>query len=363
MNYMEQYIFAEHEKNINKEYESFSKEIMSMQSPDTFTILFATDVHYIRKYALYVPSYYKLKEMIEFSGYIGADLLAVAGDMVDGNTTLDRQYRDLYDIVSLIRNSKTTAVAIAKGNHDDCSWYAFKNGLGEKGTINQEQWFNHVVNPIRVSYPMELDENNPTGGYYYIDYPFHKTRVITLNTNDVPLIMGEDGNFLSKDMVGQWTLGISEKQLKWLANTALCFSEEDWSVIIVSHSGAPIDKHVRNGELALQIIKGFKNGEMGVAVSDTDYFNADASYDFSSNKSSDFLCWLAGHNHKDTVTDIDGIKIITTRNLLGEDHNIEWDDAENETYGSWDCMIINKKKRKFISKRYKQPQFDREVEL
>lgn len=363
MNYMEQYVFREHDKNINKEYESFAKEIMSLQSVDTFTLLFATDVHYIRRYALYVPSYYKLKEMVEFSGYIGADLLAVAGDSVDGNTTLDRQYRDLYDIVSLIRNSKTTSVAISKGNHDDCSWYAFKKSLGDKGTINDEQWYTHVVNPLRVSYPMVLDDKNPTGGYYYIDYPFHKIRIINLNTNDVPIVLGEDGNFLNKDIVGQWTLGVSEKQLKWLASVALKFDQQDWSVLIVSHSGAPIDKHVRNRELVTELITAFKNGGKGMAVSDTEYFEANVDFDFTDNKSSDFLCWLAGHNHKDTATVVEGITVITTRNLIGEDHNLTWDDSENITYGSWDCMLIDKKNRKLISKRYNQPQFDREIDF
>lgn len=363
MNYMEQYIFAQHDKNINKKYEGFAKEIMALQNADIFTLLFATDVHYIRRYALYLPSYYKLKEMVEFSGYIGADLLAVAGDMVDGNTTLDRQYRDLYDVVSLIRNSKTTSVVLSKGNHDDCSWYASKNGLGAGGTINEEQWFNHVVNPIRVSYPIVLDEENPTGGYYYVDYPFHKIRVINLNTNDVPHIMGEDGNFINEDMIGQYGLGVSEKQIKWLANKAFKFNEEDWSALIISHSGAPIDEHVRNRELVSRIINAFKNGDKGVVKSDIEYFEANVDYDFSSNKSSDFLCWLAGHIHEDTVTNVDGITVITTRNLLGEDHDMVWDNPDDISYGSWDCMLIDKKNRKLISKRYNQPQFNREIKF
>lgn len=362
MNYMEQYIFAEHDKNINKEFESFAKEIMSMQTADTFTMLFATDVHYIRKYALYVPSYYKLKEMVDFSGYIGADLLSVAGDIVDGNTTLDRQYRDLYDIVSLIRKSKTTSVLVSKGNHDDCSWYAFKNGLGEKGIINQEQWYTHVVNPIRVSYPIVLDDENITGGYYYIDYPLHKIRVINLNTNDTPYMLADNENKLNKDIIGQWTLGIREKQFKWLVNKALKFEEEDWSVIMVSHGAASTDNDLTNRDLVCQIINAFKNGENGIALSTIEQFEVNVSYDFSKNKSFDFLCWLAGHNHKDTVTNTDGITVVTTRNILGDDENIKYDEDEI-FYGSWDCMLFDKKNRKLISKRYKQPKFDREINL
>lgn len=59
---------------------------MDIQNSDTFSILYATDIHYIRKYALYVPAYYKVKEMVEFSKYAGFDLMALTGDIVDGNT-------------------------------------------------------------------------------------------------------------------------------------------------------------------------------------------------------------------------------------------------------------------------------------
>ena len=44
-------VLLNHGDRINKEFESFAKEIMNLQTADTFTMLFATDVHYIRKYA------------------------------------------------------------------------------------------------------------------------------------------------------------------------------------------------------------------------------------------------------------------------------------------------------------------------
>ena len=68
-------------------------------------------------------------------------------------------------------------IAISKGNHDDCSWYAYKNKLGLDSVISPEMWYSYVVNPIRVRYPISIDENNKAGGYYYIDYPLHKIRV------------------------------------------------------------------------------------------------------------------------------------------------------------------------------------------
>lgn len=257
MNYLEKHIIDEHKSELNTCYDDFAREIMALQNADTFTLLFATDIHYIREYAPYVPVYKKLKQMVEFSGYVGADLLAVAGDSVDGNTTLDCQYRDLLDVVSLVKNSKTTSVSFAKGNHDDCSWYAFKNGLGDRGTISAKQWYTHAVNPIRVQYPITLDNENITGGYYYTDYPHLKIRVITLNTNDVPFVPGDDGNFKDNTVVGQWCLGVGERQLKWLCET-LKFSESGWSVIVIAHSH-PGDRALKNRELLAEILDAFKS--------------------------------------------------------------------------------------------------------
>ena len=95
MNTTEEYIFHEHLKNLNTKWEDFSREIKDMQTPNTFSILYATDIHYIRKYAKYVPVYYKLKQMVEFSKYAGFDLLALTGDIIDGNASIKRQKRGL----------------------------------------------------------------------------------------------------------------------------------------------------------------------------------------------------------------------------------------------------------------------------
>ena len=62
MNTTEEYIFEQHMKNLNTKWEDFSREIKDIQTPDTFSMLYATDIHYIRKYAKLVPAYYKVKE-------------------------------------------------------------------------------------------------------------------------------------------------------------------------------------------------------------------------------------------------------------------------------------------------------------
>lgn len=366
MNPLEQYAFDMHMKNINTKYEEFAKEITALQSPETFSMLYATDVHYIRKYAYYVPSYYKVKEMTEFSEYAGIDLLALTGDLVDGNTTLERQYRDMYDLISLVRKSKTTSVALSKGNHDDCSWYAIKNGLGTDRCVSAVQWYNHVVNPIRVQYPITLDSENPAGGYYYIDYPQQKIRVINLNTNDIENITDENGKII-REYCGHWCMGLREKQLKWLAN-ALKFDEEGWSVMLMSHA-LPINDgvnsdDVKNGELAWKILLAYKNGEKGRVSGTEKYYEADVEYDFTQNKSNDVLPYLYGHVHRDMVITRDGITAIASDCILdasnpegrdGEDANHVFDNLNINICGGWDCITIDKTQRTLKKRRFGVP--------
>lgn len=365
MNTTEQFIFSQHMKNINTRWEDFARENMAIQSPESLSIIYGTDLHYIRKYAYYTPSYYKLCEMVEFSGYIGADLLAITGDIVDGNTTMKRQYRDLYDVLGVLKKSKTTSVALSKGNHDGCEWYAYQKRLGEGNWLTEKDWYVHAVNPLRVQYPMVLDEENPQGGYYYIDYPVQKIRVINLNTSDSYVVLDEDGVPL-REYCSQWHLGMKEKQLKWLTK-ALTFKEEGWSVIFMSHDflvpfGDDFAGVVSNGEQAWEIIKAFKNCEKGTAKNTAEYYQSEVMYDFTKNPSNDVLVYMFGHVHADNTFKKDGITAVSTINILKAEP-ADWDSPESEVIGGWDFVTVDKKKRMFYSKRYGVEGKDRSIEL
>ncbi len=357
MNTTEEMIYNLHMNNIDTKWESFAKEIMQLQTKDALSILYATDVHYIRKYARYVQSYYKVKEMVDFSNYAGFDLLALTGDLVDGNTVLDNQYRDLYDIVSLVRKAKTTSVVLSKGNHDDCSWYAYSHGLSQDAIISEEQWYTHVINPIRVQFPIVLDEDNVAGGYYYVDYPLQKIRVINLNTNDIENIFDENGKLI-KEYCGQWCLGLREKQLKWLVK-ALNFNEEGWSVIFMSHdfllSYGDFAGRVKNGEQAWEIIKAYMENGKGRAENQEEHFALDVSFDFTNNKSSDVLTYICGHSHEDNVFKHDNVTVVTSQKILAIDahgENDVWDNENVNIVGGWDCILIDKNKRTLKRRRY-----------
>ena len=112
-------------QNLDTRFEQFATEVVREQNPDTLTVLFGTDVHYIRFYDNYAPVYEKVQEMVEFSRRVGVDLLALTGDLIDGNAPIETQFRDLFDLMTVIKRTDATSVILSQGNHDDCSWYRY----------------------------------------------------------------------------------------------------------------------------------------------------------------------------------------------------------------------------------------------
>jgi len=355
---------------LDTRFEDFAAEVVREQSPSTLTVLFGTDVHFIREYINYAPVYEKVQEMVDFSHRIGVDLLALTGDLVDGNAPLNIQFRDLFDLVSLVKKTAATSVILSQGNHDDCSWFAYKQALGAEGVISKREWYNAVVNPIRTSFPLTVNEAEPDGGYYYVDYPVQKIRAINLNTSDNPLVLEEDGKHLVQKYCSQWAFGFQEAQLQWLAR-ALQLPEDDWSVLFFSHTAPLIETDMYNRDLFAALLRAFKNGECGELKSEDPMYPATVSYDFTVNRSHDVLAHLYGHYHRDTVTVADGVTCVCTKSLLGFDHGQEAYFVDvpgvgtvgKDIYNSWDCMLIDKTARRLTAKRYGLRALDRVIDL
>lgn len=139
---------------------------------------------------------------------------------------------------------------------------------------------------------MIADPQNPTGGYGFIDFPEYKIRMIFLNTSDVyteyTFTDGEDAP----------SLGMSSAQLKWLATTALDFSDKsdvsEWGIIINSH--APLD-YIADTKRALMILEAYRAGMAGSIdyVLEGNYYSVE--YNFRSSKRAEIICNIHGHIH------------------------------------------------------------------
>ncbi len=350
-----------HEEEIRNVYEGFIRTIEKELSPQAFTFLWATDIHYIRTYPPYIPVYRKLKSMVEFTKYCHTDMLAVGGDIVDGNTTLENQYRDLFDVMSLLRGANADAFLISKGNHDDCSWYAYKNALPKTEVISNRQWYNHT-HGLLGKRKLRFNPEEPDGGYYYIDYPDQKIRVINVNTSDFPYdepsVYDGEGKFAHKGYCALWVFGIREKQMKWLID-ALSFVEEGWAVMLTAHNfllpyeGLQESDVVKNGDLVWELIQAFKEGKKGRLCSKIENFETEADYDFTNNKSNEVLPMIFGHCHKDIVLKRDGITAISSMNLLNAAENAD---------GGWEYFIVDRQEKKVKAFRFGETTKNREIE-
>ena len=120
------------------------------------------------------------------------------------------------------------------------------------------------------------------GGYFYKDFDYNKIRVIVLDEYQVQ---------------GTTAVGISSAQYAWIGGTALVLGEgkSDYSVMMISHS--------QNVTANLKgLINAFQSG--------TSYTINNNTYDFSSQGAKDFIMYLHGHEHTDTLVTTDGFNNI-----------------------------------------------------
>ena len=381
---IEEYLTEKTDNNIITNLNDFKKMNLEDVERITFTILYATDLHYDSERELCVGSLKKLREMIEYSRMANnIDLIIIGGDITDGHSQIQSTLHNISNIINILVDA-AAPVLVCKGNHDSNSWYAYQNKLGEGNWISDERWYRLVTENFNRGFC--FDDENKNSNYCYKDFPAKKIRVIALNTSDIPEVTDEDGKLI-RESCEIWNLGISEKQLKWLAG-ALEFKEEGWSVIFTSHNLPFCDKKtnksvVHNGNIAWEIIKAFKCKKKVEIHSDDDYFKVNIECDFTKNKSSDVLVYIYGHMHADMCNVYDGITCICSKDMM----NAVVESIDGTMYcatlkdipvicnesvknnpkahleGGWECININPTYKTFISHRFRIPERNRHISL
>jgi len=301
----------------------FSKRVQEDQTDRTLTILLMTDTHID---STKHPDWDNAIDLVEKFGAVtrqcGIGLAVHGGDILTlGYSDKTIPLQTLNRFTAALRNNITgTPLAVLKGNHDDSS-YGPKNGgvqtfnLARTGLIGPEQWGVCVACPQRSMQPsLVYDQENPNGGYCYLDDPVSKIRVIMLNTNDNPSTMTDSDTYKYNSTV----YGFQERQLAWLADV-LKLSDKtdpaDWGVYIISH--IPIEYshnrdgsghgtwfgmggYVRGARAFFAILDGYINGTSGTASETVDVsdWTIDVAFDFDG-RAGTFLGFLCGHMHAD----------------------------------------------------------------
>ena len=296
----------------------FQSEILRVKQeiqPNNFNIHLITDMHYdtreTPRYKNASLTMNHLTSALEFDDAV--DVTIVNGDNVDSMyQNLDDIKQDTKEMVAkcLDRDHKSD-VFIHLGNHDDGS---SRERTGKQPTLDnfiKEKEYEKIFRTAQC-----LNGETREGGsslYYYKDYDSYKIRLIGLYTEDINENLTDSEGRLK---YGRWlTHTIGQKQLDWIANTALRNVPEDYHVVIVGHCPPYYDwediwaKQV-NHEFQIGLLKAFKEGTKYYQISKDKDFPLVADYDFSDQGERILVGFFAGHTHRELLTNWDGIPIV-----------------------------------------------------
>lgn len=359
-----------------EETERVKKALPKLNEGDV-RFAFITDLHYkfIKEMRTTVSNI--IHAVNELNKTEKIDFICLGGDNV-GNYPNSREEHIamMEELAALLKNCDVPVLCL-QGNHDDNSIHGRIEGTNRCRTGFE------VPNPIQYDVlfsQCEHYENYHVGGrkalYGYFDIPEADTRVVLLDSSDVPRILGhltsqgefetEDGH--SGDVLKynqQWDFGYSAKQLDWLCHEALADAPEN--VIFMQHMPFDSERHpgeegdvTRNLDAVDAIIKAFVAGDKLHIVGGDEDFEYDICADFGG-KTHRVPARIAGHCHVDTVSaDKAGFLSVTTM-LAGRkasgmgvgDDSIRY---EREPYSasetSMDIFTFSPKEDKLTATRY-----------
>lgn len=184
-----------------------------------------------------------------------------------------------------------------KGNHD-CNGKQYKaDGTPDNSQIVTDKEYYRLFSPLSPDNPhyqpegIVTDPRNPTGNYYYRDFPGHRFRLIVLNGYGLDSLE---------------TYGVHRYQLKWLAETALDFSDkeepETWCFLALIHLFTTNQMTNACARLlqAYALGKDFRDHDMGVTY----------KANFGRQPRARMVALLSGHYHEDIYDNSSGYNLI-----------------------------------------------------
>lgn len=225
---------------------------------------------------------YGLAEIMKIAP-IDADIDLGDYSWTNNDFTAEMAITDMVTVRECRSHSNAKRKVRGIGNHD------WNYGSGRDRMLTPNEQFAYISSD---NDELIRDRDNLMGGYGYIDFPNIEIRLILLNTADVydewVPIDGESGQ-------SEW---ISSKQLKWLAEKALDFSDKDfpsdWGVVFVSHH--PINYSSVSYQM-IKMLEDYREKKSGTISYTIDSGTYSVSYDFTNTEPAEIICSFNGHNH------------------------------------------------------------------
>lgn len=316
-------ILADKMFRTDNEVYALSRRVQKAQTAKTYTMLFMTDTHtsILERPMIWMPTMRTFQTVGSLRKHVNIACAIHGGDL------LTVGYTDKTDSIETASRASAAwrmccgdDAIMAKGNHDDASygpsngsfWDANKNPTV---AIGQTEWAMSVQNASRRCKTVVFDDNNPLGGYCYIDDDTSKIRTIVLNTGDLPETLDGNGDY-KYTMITHSAFGNS--QLNFVAN-ALQFTGKstpsDWAVLFVSHippervpknaDGNNLrfgmtDMAITNAPAFFGILNAYRDG--------TTYYNEGTTTDFEYTvdvtyaHEGEVIGFICGHTHADNTS-------------------------------------------------------------
>ena len=273
------------------EAERVSAAVNAVSGKNSFTFVAMSDMHVDNVYTGYnqIPT----KKSCEFAAkslsilerMIDVEALAMLGDYTASTReyTAEHVLKDFEYVTECFSNIGDYPVAWIRGNHE-INYYSD----ADRPMTNAEI-YEYIESNSRG---LTVDPLNPTGGYGYIDFSEDKIRMIYLNTSDVY------GEYTFTEGEDAPAIGVSSRQLEWLASVALDFSDKadasEWGIILNSHTPLNYnDDTIR----VLVILEAYRDGSYGTLsyVNSNRYYRVE--YDFYGIGRAEIICSIHGHSH------------------------------------------------------------------
>ena len=289
------------------------KNALPKLSEGSLRFAFLADLHYKFNDEMRVSVSNIVHTVNELNKTERIDFLCLGGDNVGNYPASPKDHIEMMAELRALLEHCDVPVIFTQGNHDDNSIH------GRIGESNVCRTGMEVRDNIQYDVLFSVSEKctafhfaGNKALYGYFDCPEAKTRVVFLNSSDVPYIV-QDGIMKYNQ---QWHFGYTGKQLSWLCQTALKDAPEN--VIFIEHQPFDHERHPEDLELTYnhdaldKITQTFENGGTAELSS--------AHPDFGYNIFADFggiphniPVRISGHCHIDTQSvDKAGFLSVTT---------------------------------------------------
>lgn len=306
---IELFPFADYAK---KECERVKNALPEKKAGDV-RFAFVTDFHYKYMNPMRAMLSNIVHTLNELNDIQKIDFVCFGGDNVGNYPNSREEHIDMMKELAEFLKFCKVPVIFVQGNHDD-------NSIHGEIAPDTHQCRTGFEVPDEIQYDVlfanaeRYSNYHPAGNkklYGYMDIEGADTRIVFLNTSDMPHIVDENGIMKYNQ---QWDFGYSGAQLEWLCEKAL--KDAPTNVIIMQHACTKADyffsEELENQDALNDILKAFMNGEKIDISREHEDFGFDIHADFTG-KTHRIPAKIAGHCHADRAyVAPDGFLNITT---------------------------------------------------